>query len=163
MARKVFFSFHYQNDAWRVNQVRNSWVTKGQTNSFMDAASWEQVQRKGENAIKAWIDSQLHGTSVTVVLIGKETAQRKYVKYEIEQSYKRGNGLLGIYIHQLKNHKGDNHFLEGDNPFGNFVIAKGAFFDTRLSDIVQTYDWIDDNGYQNIQSWIEDAAKSAGR
>ena len=27
-ARRVFFSFHYQRDIWRVNQVRNHWVAK---------------------------------------------------------------------------------------------------------------------------------------
>lgn len=29
MARKVFFSFHYQPDNWRVSQVRNIGVIEG--------------------------------------------------------------------------------------------------------------------------------------
>ena len=37
-----------------------------------------------------------------MVLIGAETANRPWVKYEIEQSIARKNGLLGIYIHRLK-------------------------------------------------------------
>lgn len=28
MARRVFFSFHYERDIWRANQVRNRWITK---------------------------------------------------------------------------------------------------------------------------------------
>src|SRR5690349_9955563 len=104
MARRVFFSFHYQDDIWRVSQIRNSRVTKNwEANTFLDAASWESVRRKGDAAVKAWIGRQLDGTGVTVVLIGAQTADRRYVQYEIEESRRRGNGLLGIHIHRLNN------------------------------------------------------------
>ncbi|MDI6603474.1 MAG: TIR domain-containing protein [Patescibacteria group bacterium] len=85
-----------------VSQVRNSWVTKPDREAagFWDAASWKEVKKKGDAAIKKWIDDQLIGASVTVVLIGAETSNRDYVKYELEQSWKKGNGILGIYIHQ---------------------------------------------------------------
>lgn len=85
MARRAFFSFHFERDVWRAGQVRNSWVTQDREDAgFWDAAAWESVKRKGDAAVHAWIDGQLKGTSVTVVLIGTETAQRKYVSYEIE-------------------------------------------------------------------------------
>ena len=78
MARRVFFSFHYERDIWLASQVRNSWVTKPDREAaeFWDAASWEEVKKKGEEAIKRWIDKQLEGTSVTVVLIGAEIYAR---------------------------------------------------------------------------------------
>ncbi len=108
MARRVFFSFHYQEDIWRVSQIRNSRVTRDwETDKFLDAASWESIRRKGEAAVTAWIDRQISGTGVTVVLIGAETADRRFVRYEIEQRHKRGNGLLGIRIHRLKNQHGE--------------------------------------------------------
>jgi Thoeris protein ThsB, TIR-like domain len=89
MARRVFFSFHHQMDSWRVGQVRNSWLLqKGETNRFMDAAAWEEVQRKGAPSVRAWIDQELNGTSVTVILIGQETFSRPFVLYEIEESLK---------------------------------------------------------------------------
>jgi hypothetical protein len=74
MARKVFFSFHYKNDVWRANQIRNSWVTKDNKEAagFIDAADFEKVEKEGEDAIKRWISKQLDGTSVTVVLIGSD-------------------------------------------------------------------------------------------
>src|SRR5438309_1609781 len=73
VARRVFFSFHYQRDIVRASQVRNSWVTQDrQTAGFLDAAAWEKVKRGGDAAIEAWIEDQLNGTSVTVVLIGAE-------------------------------------------------------------------------------------------
>ena len=104
MARRVFFSFHYEIDIQRASQVRNSWVTKPDREAagFWDAAAWEEVKKKGEGAIERWIDKQLEGTSVTVVLIGAETSERRYVQYEINESWDKGNGLIGTYVHNLK-------------------------------------------------------------
>lgn len=111
MARRVFFSFHYQRDIWRVNVVRNSGVVEGSAAAgFQDASLWEETKKKGDAAIKKLIENGLVGTSVTVVLIGAETASRKYVNYEIEQSIARGNGLLGIYIHNIKDRNGNTDY-----------------------------------------------------
>jgi hypothetical protein len=163
MARNVFFSFHYKNDVVRANQVRNSWVTKADrvAAGFADAAAFEQVQKEGEAAIHRWIDNQLSGTSVTAVLIGTETSSRDYVKYEIQQSYKRGNGLLGIYVHQCKNLSGATS-TKGSNQFGE--IGKDAQGKTvYFSTVYPCYDWVDDDGYNNLGKWVEAAAQKAGR
>jgi len=55
MARRVFFSFHYERDAVRAAQVRNSNVIKNksiETSDFIDAAKWEEIKRGGDEAIK---------------------------------------------------------------------------------------------------------------
>lgn len=147
MARRVFFSFHYERDIWRASQIRNSWVTKPDREAagFWDAASWEEIKKKGDEAIKQWIRDQLKGTSVTVVLIGTETSKRKYVHYEIEESWDRGNGLIGVYIHNMKD-KDSKTEPKGEDPF----VAMGYknFW---------TYDWVDNDGYQNLGSWVESA------
>ncbi len=102
MARRVFFSFHYQRDIFRANVVRNSGVVEGSAAAgFHDASLWEEAKKKGDATIKKLIDDALNGTTVTVVLIGAETANRKYVDYEIKQSLASGNGLLGIHIDQI--------------------------------------------------------------
>lgn len=89
MARRVFFSFHYDEDINRSMTVRNSWVTQGkEAAGFIDKAEFEKVKRNGENAVCKWIDKQLEGTSVTVVLIGKETLKRPFVQYEIRKALK---------------------------------------------------------------------------
>ena len=87
MARKVFFSFHYDRDSWRVAQVRNSNVVISSYNrsTFLDHADWQSIERSGESAIKKWIDNQLEGSTVTCVLIGNQTSSRKWVDYEIEK------------------------------------------------------------------------------
>jgi len=140
--RKVFFSFDW-DDVWDVNQVRNSWVTKGSYESagFMDKADIEQVKRKTDKEIMKWIGDQIIGTSVTCVLIGSKTADSEWVKYEILSSRARGNGLLGVYIGSSK----------GPIP-------------SELKDILCTiYDWKFDKGYENLGHWIESAAQQAGR
>ena len=73
MARVVFFSFDY-DDVWRVNQVRNTGAFVGEQRAgFRDKAEYEQVKRRGDNAIKQWIRKQMLGCSVTCVLIGAAT------------------------------------------------------------------------------------------
>jgi hypothetical protein len=107
MARRVFFSFHYQRDLWRVNVVRNSSVVEGTSAAgFSDASLWEKAKREGAPAIQRLINSGLSGTSVTVVLIGAQTANRQWVAYEIDKSIERGNGLLGVRTHAIKDRNG---------------------------------------------------------
>ena len=164
MARRVYFAFHYRDVAsFRANVVRNSWVTKPDREEagFFDASLWEEAKKKDDNAIKKMINNALEGTAVTVVLIGAETSSRKWVKYEIKKSQERGNGLLSIYIHNIKDKdgrtdkKGDDHFGEIDkDKNGNSVY---------FWQLYPTYDWVDDYGFNNLGDWIEKAAKKAGR
>jgi MTH538 TIR-like domain (DUF1863) len=145
MARKVFFSFHYQRDLWRVNVVRNSGMIEGVAAAgFADASLWEETKRHGPAAVKALIDRALDGTSVTVVLIGAETASRKYIDYEITQSLSRGSGLLGVRIHTLKDREGRTD-IAGPIPLG--LVAAGA----------PIYSW----EYGNLGGWVEDAYRAA--
>jgi hypothetical protein len=162
MARRTFFSFHYERDAWRAAQVRNSWVTQDrEAAGFWDAAAWEEVKKKGDAAIEKWIEDQLKGTSVTVVLIGAETSERKYVGTEIVKSYNKGNGMLGIYIHNMRDSNGRTD-VKGKNPFANWQIEQNGQ-KVPMSSIYPTYDWVNDRGRENIGTWIEAAAKKAGK
>lgn len=146
MARHVFFSFHYQNDIWRVNVVRNSHIVEGTAAAgFRDASLWEEAKLKGDAAIKRLIDKGLEGTTVTAVLIGSETANRKYVNYEIEKSIERGNGLLGIYIHQIKDSNG-------------YTCRQGAVPSLLSRHGAPVYNW---DQYQ-FGNWVELAAQKAG-
>jgi len=81
MARRVFYSFHYLPDAWRTSQVRNIGAIEGSKPASDN--DWEAVKKGGEKAIQKWIDDQLDGRSCTVVLIGKDTAKRKWINYQI--------------------------------------------------------------------------------
>ena len=103
MARRAFFSFHYQRDVWRINQIRNIPNIIGcSAAGFQDASLWEEAKKTSDASVKKLIDDALHNTTVTVVFIGNQTSNRKFINYEIEKSIARGNGLVGIQIHHLK-------------------------------------------------------------
>ena len=147
MARRVFFSFEYSHDVTRAMVVRNSWVAEGrEAAGFIDAAEFEEIVDQGDAAIKAWISEQLERTTVTVVLVGAETCGSKWVNYEIEQSEARGNGLLGVDISKIKNFSGETTERCGKIPAG-----------------YPFYLWNNDGGYANLRTWIEEAAKAAGK
>jgi len=104
--RHVYFSFHYQ-DVWKVNQIRNSGVVFGAKSAgFADRSLWEEAKAKNQRALEKLIADGLDGTSVTAVLIGSKTASRRWVKYEIAQSIKCGNALLGIHINKVPDRTG---------------------------------------------------------
>src|SRR5207249_2428318 len=106
VVRRAFFSFKYE-DVSRAMVARNSWVTRGrEAAGFVDAAQFERLKRRGARAIKSWIDEQLDGTSVTVVLVGSLTCDSRWVKYEIERSEYLRHGLLGVDISQIKDLQG---------------------------------------------------------
>jgi hypothetical protein len=146
MARRVFFSFHYQNDIWRVNQVRNSHVVEGcAAAGFQDASLWEEARRRGDAAVKRLIDQGLEGTTVTAVLIGEQTAYRRYVDYEIDRSLGRGNALIGVRIHNLRDQYGRSS-LPG--PVPQRLVAAGA----------PVYTWSD---ARSFGAWVEAAYQGA--
>mgnify|MGYP000873633044 FL=1 len=146
MARKVFFSFKYE-DVSRAMVVRKSAVVKGEEAAgFIDHAEFEKIKRQGDQAIKNWIDAQLRGSTVTAVLVGAKTCLSRWVRYEIEQSKRRGNGLLGIDISKIKDLRGETSECCGRIPSG---------YDFYL--------WNRDNGYANLGNWVEKAARAAGR
>jgi hypothetical protein len=158
MARKAFYSFHYIPDVWRVSQVRN--IGKIEDNKPASDNDWETVKKGGDEAIKKWINGQLDGRSCSIVLIGSETKGRKWINYEIEKTWNDGKGLLGIYIHKLKNSDGYQS-SKGGNPFDGFTVGNektalntiAKSYDPPYSTSKDVYDYIS----SNMESWIETA------
>lgn len=146
MARRVFFSFKYQ-DVSRAMVVRNSWVTQGKESAgFIDAVAFEKLKKQGDDAIRKWIDDQLSGTSVTVVLVGEKTCGSRWVKYEIERSKELGHGLLGIDVSKIKDLQRNESDRCGKIPAG-----------------YEFYLWNKDDGFNKMGGWIEAAAKATGK
>lgn len=130
--RQVFYSFHYEPDNWRAATVRNIGTIEG--NKPAPDNDWETIKNGGDAAIEKWIKEQMKYRSCTVVLVGNKTAKRKWINYEIRESWKSGMGIVGIYIHGLKNQKG---FItnKGLNPFEPISFKSGK----KLSEIVKCY------------------------
>lgn len=103
MPRCSFFSFCYEDvKNFKVNVVRNSWLLNHSADSFIDGSIWEKEKSKGPTVIKNLIETGLKKTSVTTVLIGDQTADRRWVKYEIVKSFEKGNGILAIHINRIR-------------------------------------------------------------
>jgi hypothetical protein len=146
MARRAFFSFHYDKDIWRANQVRNCNVVAGvEAAGFFDHSEYVEAKKQGDDGIKRMILRNLKNTTVTVVLIGAETASRPWVKYEIAQSIAQKNGLLGIHIYHLKDKDGNTSWYRGQVP----SVPWGVDF--------PTYDW--DKDLDRFKREIEAAGK----
>ncbi len=155
MARKpVFFSFHYDNDVMRVQQVRNIGTLEG--NTPVSANDWETVKRGGDASVKRWIDENMKYKQCIIVLIGENTAERPWVRYEIEKAWNDKRPIFGIYIHNLKcprTGKGQ----KGKNPFELFTLQNG----TKLSAVVNCYNPNPYDAYNNIaenmDAWVNAA------
>lgn len=153
----VFYSFHFDNDVFRVQQVRNMGIIED--NTPVSPNDWEEVRRKGDPSIRKWIDENMAYRRCVVVLVGSETASREWVKYEIGRAYDTKKGLFGIYIHNLKDpRKGTSR--QGANPFDGFSINNGR----RLSDVISCYDPGPD-AYKgisaNMSTWVTNAIAQA--
>jgi len=163
MARRVFFSFHYERDIWRANVVRNSWVTQPDREAagFWDASLWEEARRRGDDAVRRMIDEGIRNTSVTAVLVGAKTAQRRWVRYEIEESHKRRNGILAVHINSIRDRNGHTD-AQGANPLGQVYVRQDGRR-VPLSELYRTYDWVWNHGYTGFAMWVDAVAYAAGR
>lgn len=155
MAKKpVFFSFHYANDVMRVQQIRNIGALEG--NEPVSANDWEVVKKGGDTSIKRWIDDNFKYKQCVIVLVGEDTSNRQWVKYEIKKAWEDGKGLLGIHIHNLKCPRYGKS-KKGINPFDQFTFKDG----TKLSSKVSCYDPNAIDAYgdiaKNIEAWVNKA------
>ena len=123
---------------------------------------WEEVKRGGDRAIQNWIDGQLKGKSCAIILVGQNTAGRKWIKYEIKKAWDERKGVVGIHIHNLKDHN-QRQASKGKNPFETFTIKSDK---RKLSNIVKCYDVNSTDSrvvyntiQNNLSKWIEEAIK----
>ncbi|APQ11839.1 molecular chaperone Tir [Pseudomonas oryzihabitans] len=160
MARNVFFSFHFDNDFWRTQQVRNIGAIEGQ--KLYKPNEWEEVKKKGNAAIEQWIDDSLVGKSCVIVLVGSQTATRPWVIKEITKGWNAGKGVLGIRINSLLDTSGKPS-QAGLNPFEYITLENGASKLSSQAQLKVPYGSTSKEVYAsiqaNIESWIEDAIK----
>ena len=145
---RAFYSFHYNPDNWRAATVRSIGAIEG--NKPAPDNDWEIITKGGDAAIKKWIADQMYGRSCTVVLVGTNTAGRKWINHEIIKSWDDGMGVVGIHIHGLKNSKKELS-TKGKNPFASIKYGKTG---KMLSSIVNCYVPKGSNS-QERYAWIE--------
>ena len=157
MSKQVFFSFNYMADHWRVSQIRN--IGSIEDKPLLTSNEWENVKRGGDAAIREWINKQMQGKACVVVLIGADTAGRKWVDYEIKHAWENNKGLVGIYINSLKDSRGQQS-AHGSSPFLGFTVGDripltryAKCYDSPYSDSNSTYNYIK----TNIEQWVDEA------
>lgn len=112
----MYFSFHYERDNWRVQQILKMGALEGQP--ILRSQEWEAVKRRGDTAIQGWIDDEMKYKTAVVVLVGAQTAGRRWVRYEVEKAWRDRRPLVGIRINGLAdaNRKTDT---AGPDPFAH--------------------------------------------
>lgn len=144
--KKVFFSFHYDLDNWRVNQIRNMGVVEGQ--KIFLPNEWEEVKKKGEQNVKNWINNQMKQCECVIVLIGEQTHTRKWVKYEVKRAKELRIPIFGIFIHNLKD-SGGKTTTKG-KEISNIHCYEPTFYNA-YNDIKN-----------NLKKWIAQNSRSNG-
>ena len=155
----VFYSFHYDRDAWRVQQVANMGALEGQP--ILNAQDWESIKRRGDQAIKNWIAEQMKYKSAIVVLVGAQTHSRRWVEYEISKAWNDRRALVGVRIHGLADSNG-NTDAPGLNPFAKVKFQSGG----SLADYVplhtpsgNTSSAVYASIKRNVSGWVAGAYK----
>ena len=161
---QVFYCFHFDNDVMRVQQVRNIGVIEG--NEPVSKNEWEQA-RTTPGGIEKWIDENMKYKSCVVVLVGSETTDRPWVQYEIGKGWDDYKGIVGIFIHNLKDPRSSGtppyygKCAQGSNPFTKIKLKNG----TPLSNYVTCHNPDPADAYndiaRNLTSWIANAARRA--
>lgn len=139
----VFYSFHYARDVMRVQQIRNIGVLDD--NKPVSPNQWEQVKRGGSHSIQRWIDHNMKYKRCVIVLIGEETSERPWVRYEIEKAWTDRKAIIGIYIHNIRCPR-NGLGAKGKNPFDSFTLDNGQ----KLSSKVTCFDPLPYNAYNDI-------------
>lgn len=102
MARRVFFSFHYSNDVQRSEVVKNSQFLKDkELAGFFNSSAMEEAKRKDADSLRRFLKKEMEGSSVVCVLVGEETANRRWVRFEILQGLMDARGIVGVRIHTI--------------------------------------------------------------
>lgn len=160
MGLTVFFCYDRLLDIQRAKRVKHRYEMKGgRAIGFPKPEEWKKIMAKGNQAIKYWVEDQVHFSDVTAILIGSNTSKDPVVRQAITACHQLEKGMLAIYVHNIRTENGMLH-QKGINPLDCFCVVKGDQ-KTNLSEIYPTYDWIRDTGQFNLNKWIQKAAQAA--
>ncbi len=152
MRHNVFISYHHANDQTYRNQF------EGYFAGSLDIFVSKSVQigdidpnLKTETVRQKIRDEYLRDSTVTVVLIGRETWKRKHVDWEIGSSIRQTvfssrSGLLGIFL--------PTYPLTADNKFSPYTIPP-RLYDNWKRGYAKLYNWTSDPGV--LSAWIQEA------
>lgn len=96
VSRHVFISFDHE-DLDEVNLLRGQAKNDNLDLKFDDHSVKEPYNSDNVDYIKRNIREKIDRCSVTIVYLSDKAASSKWVNWEIEESFKRGKGVIGVY------------------------------------------------------------------
>lgn len=150
--RYIFPSYDW-DDAWLVNQIMNLPEVIGAKNiGFLKGVPNEEI-KQSDDKIKKWIDENMNKCSCLILFCGENTYKSRWVKYEIELAREKNKGRFIIQLEGMT--KRDNTICKrGIDPYEYYGFYSCGGIKAYE---IKSYNWINNNGINNISSWIEDA------
>lgn len=96
VSRHIFISFDHE-DMNDVNLLRGQAKNDKSGLQFDDYSVKDPFDSTNADYIKQQIREKIDRSSVTVVYLSDKTPSSKWVNWEIEESIKRGKGVIGVY------------------------------------------------------------------
>ena len=183
MKKRLFFSCHYNDhDELRADVVRNHWQAMPGHEIYgrYEPAIWESVTKQGDrHAVQRLIDGGINQANNLCVLIGSDTYDRLWVRYEIFKSFQRRANVVGVHINSIMDGSQETRG-KGENPFehvgvsfsgcgkiatlwedvkGEWVEYKGINGSASFAvDVPEEYrdNAYDFSSFYNIFSWVDD-------
>ena len=186
MNAKTVFCFD-ADDFQRVKEIESFWNGRIQNQTisaddFQNKSLEELLPLlKSTDAANINETADINDIAITVVLIGKRTFENEKCLSVIKESFREGKALLAVYLNNAEDVKKSGKEILGKNPFdlfyfeykdGETVFNEGQTLlpgklKRRLTlkeikaktDFIKTYDYIKDDGEQNLAAWIEEECK----
>lgn len=140
----MFYSFHYA-DVNRVNQVRQSGkirpIDSERVKTVQDRSLWERKKSINGDYLRRSISKNIFGTSVTCVLVGRDTWERPWCRFEIARSLLNCNGIFAVRIHHLYCIGQRCYGIQGPNPLDYIAVGRDQ------SGRIQVYEFVNNGWY----------------
>ena len=130
----------------RVNVVRNAWkvvrpdsLLAGRT--FYDSSLWERRQIEDPETVKRVIREGVGYTSAVCVLVGTETATRRWVRYEIARAVIDKRGLLAVHLNGIRHHQFLVQHVRGSNALAQMAVGKVQPYNALLPPVYYLFEY----------------------
>lgn len=118
----AYLSVDYERDLHRAELVLQSGAV--QFEPLLTAGEWALL-RRDESKLERAIDHRMQPATSVVVLIGRETAMRPWVVYEVAKAWRESRPLVGMCVHGLGDELGRTD-IWGANPFLEVGLPNGC-------------------------------------
>ena len=113
--RNVFISFHVQDEP-QVNLLRAQARDSDFGMEFRDYS----VKEPFDEAWKSNCRQQIALTSLTICMVGPDTATRDAVTWELEESYRQGHEVIGVRVYRDRDDPLPRPLVEHNAPIMNW-------------------------------------------